>query len=174
MRLHQRLVSIFGGIRKAVATHLDEQAINAACREEKYTWRERLFNPTNTVHLFILQILNRNTALNDLPRKSHESFTGSAFCKARQRLPLRVFQRLLRSLAETLLPHPGGERIDKEGRWCGHRTFIMDGSSCSMPDTPELCNGTSVSQATSVRAAVSQWPTCWSSFTPARACCARS
>ena len=67
MRLHQRLVSIFGGIRKAVATHLDEQAINAACRAEKYTWRERLFNPTNTVHLFILQILNRNTALNDLP-----------------------------------------------------------------------------------------------------------
>src|SRR5271166_1453604 len=104
MRLHQRLVSIFGGIRKAVATYLDEQAINAACREEKYTWRERLFNPTNTVHLFILQTLNRNTALNDLPRKSHESFTGSAFCKARQRLPLRVFQRLLRSLAETLLP----------------------------------------------------------------------
>ena len=32
MRLHQRLVSIFGGIRKEVATHLDEQAINAACR----------------------------------------------------------------------------------------------------------------------------------------------
>jgi hypothetical protein len=60
--------SIFGGIRKEVATHLDEQAINAACREEKYPWRERLFNPTNTVHLFILQILNRNTALNDLPR----------------------------------------------------------------------------------------------------------
>jgi len=138
MRLHQRLVSIFGGIRKEVAAHLDEQAINAACREEKYTWRERLFNPTNPVHLFILQILNRNTALNDLPRKSHESFTGSAFCKARRRLPLRVFERLLRSLAETLLPHPGGERIDKEGRWCGHRTFIMDGSSCSMPDTPEL------------------------------------
>jgi hypothetical protein len=40
MRLHERLVSIFGGIRKAVATHLDEQAINAACREEKYTWRD--------------------------------------------------------------------------------------------------------------------------------------
>src|SRR5208337_4565171 len=138
MRLHQRLVSIFSGIQKAVATHLDEQAINAACRAEKYTWRERLFNPTNTVHLFILQILNRNTALNDLPRKSHESFTGSAFCKARRRLPLRVFQRLLRSLAATLLPHPGGERIDKEGRWCGQRTLIMDGSSCSMPDTPEL------------------------------------
>ena len=47
---------------------------------------------------------------------------------------------MLRGLAETLLPHPGGKRIDidKEGRWRGHRTFIMDGSSCSMSDTPDL------------------------------------
>jgi hypothetical protein len=138
MQLHHRLVNIFGRIRQEVATHLDEQAINAACREEKYTWRERLFNPTNTVHLFILQVLNRNTALNDLPRKSHESFSGSAFCKARQRLPLRVFQRLLRGLADTLLPRSQTDDGDVEGRWHGHRTFIMDGSSCSMPDTPEL------------------------------------
>jgi Transposase DDE domain len=138
MQLHHRLVSILGRIRQDVATLLDKDAINAACCEENYTWKNRLLNPTNTVHLFILQILNRNTALNDLPRKSHASFTGSAFCKARQRLPLRVFQRLLRRLAETLLPAHGGDQVDEEGRWLGHRTFIMDGSSCSMPDTPEL------------------------------------
>jgi hypothetical protein len=138
MQLHHRLVSILGRIRQDVASLLDNDAINAACRKENYTWKNRRLNPTNTVHLFILQILNRNTALNDLPRKSHQSFTASAFCKARKRLPLRVFQRLLRGLAETLLPHPGGDPIDDEGRWVGHRTFIMDGSSCSMPDTPEL------------------------------------
>jgi hypothetical protein len=138
MQLHHRLVSILGRIRQDVATLLDNDAINAACRKENYTWKNRRLNPTNTVHLFILQILNRNTALNDLPRKSHQSFTASAFCKARKRLPLRVFQRLLRGLAETLLPDPGGDPIDDEGRWVGHRTFIMDGSSCSMPDTPEL------------------------------------
>jgi hypothetical protein len=138
MQLHHRLVSILGRIRQDVATLLDKDAINAACRAENYTWKDRLLNPTNTVHLFILQVLNRNTALNDLPRKSHASFTGSAFCKARRRLPLRVFQRLLRRLAETLLPAHGGDQGDEEGRWLGHRTFIMDGSSCSMPDTPEL------------------------------------
>jgi Transposase DDE domain len=138
MQLHHRLVSILGRIRQDVATLLDRDAINAACRQENYTWKNRLLHPTNTVHLFILQILNRNTALNDLPRKSHASFTGSAFCKARRRLPLRVFQRLLRSLAETLLPAHGGDQVDNEGRWLGHRTFIMDGSSSSMPDTPEL------------------------------------
>jgi hypothetical protein len=25
-----------------------------------------------------------------------------------------------------------------EGRWHGHRTFLVDGSGCSMPDTPAL------------------------------------
>ena len=70
--------------------------------------------------------------------KSGESFTGSAFCKARQRLLLGVFQRLLRRLADTLLPHSGSAHVDDEGRWFGHRIFIMDGSSGSMPDTDEL------------------------------------
>jgi hypothetical protein len=141
MRLHQRLVSILGRLRQDVAAHLDQQAINNACREENYHWKNRLLNPTHTIHLFILQILNENTALNDVPRKSHQSFTGGAFCKARKRLPLGVLQRLLRHLAETLLPNsrPKDTEADEDqGRWHGHRTFIMDGSSFSMPDTPEL------------------------------------
>ncbi len=138
MQLHHRLVSILRRVRQDVATLLDKEAINAACREENFSWKKRLFTPANTVHLFILQILNHNTPLNDLPHKSGESFTGSAFCKARQRLPLGVFQHLLRRMADTLLPHSGGAHVDDEGRWFGHRVFIMDGSSCSMPDTAEL------------------------------------
>ena len=54
---------------KDVATLLDKEAINAVCREEKYTWKDRLLNPANTIHLFILQILNENTPLNDVPRR---------------------------------------------------------------------------------------------------------
>jgi hypothetical protein len=27
---------------------------------------------------------------------------------------------------------------DEAQRWCGHRVWLLDGSSCSMPDTPEL------------------------------------
>jgi len=84
MQLHHRLVSILRRVGQGVATLLDKEAINAACREENYSWKNRLFNPANTVHSFILQILNHNTPLNDLPHKSGESFTGSAFCKARQ------------------------------------------------------------------------------------------
>ncbi len=139
MQVQHRLVSILQRIRQDVATLLDKEAINAACREEKYTWKDRLLNPANTIHLFIIQVLNQNTPINDVPRKSGESFTGSAYCKARQRLPLGVFKSLVRRLAETLLPRSRSVHADDdEGRWFGHRTFIMDGSSCTMPDTPEL------------------------------------
>jgi len=138
MQAQHRLVSILQRIRQDVATLLDKEAINAACSEDMYTWKDRLLNPVNTVHLFIIQVLNENTPLNDVPRRSGESFTGSAFCKARKRLPLGVFRRLLRRLADTLLPRSRPKDTDEEGRWHGHRVFIMDGSSCSMPDTPEL------------------------------------
>jgi len=75
--------------------------------------------------LFILQILNHNTPLNDLPHNSGETFTGSAFCKARKQLRLEVFQPSFRCMADTLLPRSGGAHLEKEGRWFGHRTFIM-------------------------------------------------
>ena len=105
MQAYHRLVSVLRRIRQDVATLLDKEAINAACREEKYTWKDRLLNPANTIHLFMLQVLNQNTPFNDVPRRSGESFTGSAFCKARKRLPLGVFKRLLCRLADKLLPN---------------------------------------------------------------------
>jgi Transposase DDE domain len=44
-----------------------------------------------------------------------------------------LFQELVRRVAERLRP-----RIDDTGAWHGHRVFIPDGSSFSMPDVPEL------------------------------------
>jgi hypothetical protein len=46
---------------------------------------------------------------------------------------LAVLQALLRRIATALQP-----TIDDAERWHGHRTFHVDGSSFSMPDTPEL------------------------------------
>jgi hypothetical protein len=49
------------------------------------------------------------------------------------KLPWRVFQQLLRTVSDRLQHEPL-----EEGRRLGHRTFGVDGSSFSMPDTPEL------------------------------------
>jgi len=42
MQLHHRLVSILRRVRQDVATLLDKEVINAACREENYSWKNRL------------------------------------------------------------------------------------------------------------------------------------
>ena len=86
-----------------------------------------------TVQWFLFQILHGNTACRHLPHLSGCSFSASAYCQARAKLPRRVLEHLLERLGQAAQP-----TISAEGRWHGHRTFFVDGSGCSMPDTPGL------------------------------------
>ena len=114
-------------------SQLEPDAILAACRGVTYRWRERTLNPVTTIQLFFVQILHGNTACTHLRHLTKLNVTASAYCQARMKLPLAVFEQLLRSVSTALQR----EALD-EGRWLGHRTFWADGSSCSMPDTPAL------------------------------------
>jgi Transposase DDE domain len=116
------------------AALLQPQAILAVCGEIGYTgWRDRVLTPVTTIQLFMLQILHGNTACSHLPHLSGLRFTAAAYCQARARLPLRVFDLLLERFSRAV-QHAA---LD-DGRWHGHRTFLVDGSGCSMPDTPAL------------------------------------
>ena len=121
-------------IKSEVAQFLSPEIIRGACDTIGHVWRERVLDPVTTVHLFVLQILHGNTACSHVPRLGDVPCSGEAYCQARQRLPLRVLRYLLRALSLHLAASP---MLD-EGRWHGHRTFLVDGSSVSMPDTPEL------------------------------------
>lgn len=112
---------------------LEPNAILAACRRVGYKWRERCLSPVVTVHFFFVQILHGNTACTHLRHLTKLAVSASAYCQARMKLPLTIFDHLLRSTCGRLQD----ELLD-EGRWLGHRTFLVDGSSFSMPDTPEL------------------------------------
>jgi hypothetical protein len=112
---------------------LAPEAIRLACRGVAYRWRERTLDPVTTIQVFFVQILHGNTACTHLRHLTKLNITASAYCQARMKLPLTVFQQLLRSVSNAL-QH---ELLD-EGRWFGHRTFWADGSSFSMPDTPAL------------------------------------
>src|SRR6266699_3786335 len=116
------------------ATQLQPDAIHTACQKAGYTsWRDRLLHPVITVQLFLLQILHGNTACNHLPHLSGLRFSAAAYCQARARLPIRLFDLLLERFSSAVQR----AALD-EGRWHGHRTFLVDGSGCSMPDTPTL------------------------------------
>jgi hypothetical protein len=114
-------------------SQLEPAAILTACRDVAYRWRERTLDPVTTIELFCVQILHGNTACTHLRHLTKCSVTASAYCQARMKLPLSVFEQLLRSVSHALQHQP----LD-EGRWLGHRTFWVDGSSFSMPDTPTL------------------------------------
>jgi Transposase DDE domain len=116
------------------AALLQPDAILTVCREIGYTaWRDRVLTPVTTVQLFLLQILHGNTACSHLPHLSGLRFSAAAYCQARTRLPLRFFALLLERFGSAVQQ----SALD-EGRWHGHRTFLVDGSGCSMPDTPAL------------------------------------
>jgi hypothetical protein len=113
---------------------LQPEAILAVCREIGYTtWRDRVLTPVTTMQLFLWQILHGNTACSHLPHLSGLRFTAAAYCQARARLPIRFFALLLERFSSAVQR----SALD-DGRWHGHRTFLVDGSGCSMPDTPAL------------------------------------
>ena len=113
---------------------MQSEAIIAACEEAGYNaWRDRVLTPVTTIQFFLLQILHGNTACSHLPHLSGLRFSASAYCHARAKLPLDLFALLLTRLCASVQPH-----VSEEGCWYGHRTFLVDGSGCSMPDTPAL------------------------------------
>ena len=112
---------------------LRPDTIAALCRACGHEWRERLLDPVTTIHLFALQILHGNTACAHLPHLSNLLFTASGYCQARARLPLEVLRKLLEEVCAALQP-----ATQASERWHGHRTFLIDGSGFSMPDTPAL------------------------------------
>ncbi len=131
--MHHRILAALRALRHDLATHLDEAAIHDACRGAGHRWRDRLLPPVAILRWFVVQVLNGNTALAHVSLMAGRSFTDAAFCQARARLPLAAYRAVLRSQVEFLIPD-----TRTQGTWHGHRTFLVDGSSFSMPDTPEL------------------------------------
>jgi len=95
--------------------------------------RQRLLDPLTTTLLFLSQILHGNTAINHLRHLVDSTFSASAYCRARTRLPLAMLQELCAAITGDLLTDS-----DAAARWRGHRVWRADGSSFSMPDTPPL------------------------------------
>jgi hypothetical protein len=128
-----RIIPILARLRQDVAARLSQQSIEEAGRQAKHSWRQRLLDPTTTVYLFLLQVLHGNTACSHVVHFGRWSFTASAYCQARMRLPLAVFHALLQKTAALF-----DAATASDFRWLGHRVWLIDGSSFSMPDKPEL------------------------------------
>jgi hypothetical protein len=127
------IAAVLGQIKRDWQQQFSDEVVLGLCREAELKWRERVLTPLVTVRLFLLQILRGNLPCNQMPHAAQMSFTGQAYCAARARLPRTILEGLLRITVETL----GKSALDAS-RWLGHRVFLVDGSTFSMSDTPEL------------------------------------
>ncbi len=120
-------------IKDDLANLLSPAFIEQICRESGHHWRDRKLDPVKLIHLFILQILNGNVACAGVPRIAGREFTASAYCQARNRLPLKVITTLASRIGSCMQ-----QAVARVGLWKGHRTVLVDGSNFSMPDRPQL------------------------------------
>lgn len=124
-----------------VADFLSPEDILATA--EGYRWRDRIWNPVLTFWAFLIQVLNPGSPCREAVAmvaaeqavKSGRRISpdASAYCQARKRVPLSVFVAILRKVAQFLR-----DKAKEQHLWHGRRVWLVDGSSCSMPDTPEL------------------------------------
>jgi hypothetical protein len=116
---------------------IDRETVERVCREHGHEWRGRELDPATTVALFVQQVVHGNCPCTEVRHLARgRSFTAQAYCEARQRLPLIVYQDLLGEVIAAVMP----QTRRSEHLWHDHRTFHVDGSGFSMPDTPELQN----------------------------------
>jgi hypothetical protein len=131
------IAATVGRIKRDPAGVLDRARIHGVCEELGHAWRERELDPATTLALFLQQVLHGNCPCSEVRHLpgAGGSFTGSAYCDARKRLPLAVYQAMLTEAVDAALPATW-----RDGHlWLGlHRVFLIDGSTFSMPDTPEL------------------------------------
>ncbi len=132
--MYSHLTAALERIKKNVAATLSAQAIEQVCRETNHQWRERYLGPAQTVWAFLLQVLHGNTACEHVLRLAQLTCSASAYCDARARIPSITYERLLEQTTQA------ARSITSVPLWHGHRTFVIDGTGISMPDTEELRN----------------------------------
>lgn len=109
---------------------------------ENLEYRERIFSPDVTLWMFLSQVLDDDQSLQASVTRGIAFFLSqgleapspntAAYSKARTRLPEELLSTLVKE---------SGEQLEKETPdtwlWKGRHVQLLDGSTLSMPDTPE-------------------------------------
>src|SRR3984893_10387041 len=105
-------------------------------------WLDRIFSPLVTLWVFLGQVLSADHSCRAAVARlsAHRLARGQApcspetgaYCQARKRLPEAVFADVARHTGRAL-----EEGVDPRWLWKGRRVHVYDGSSVTMPDTPQ-------------------------------------
>ena len=105
-------------------------------------WLDRIFSPLVTLWVFLGQVLSPDHSCRAAVARlvAHRAARGQrpcsartgAYCRARKRLPERFFSEVACAVGRAL-----DARSDRRWLWKGRRVYLFDGTTVTMPDTPE-------------------------------------
>lgn len=123
---------------------LSNESVESACAAVGHRWRRCFWTPARTLWTFLLQVLHpdcscrASVAMALAEQAAAGSGPGmsadpSAYSQARGRLPTDVLRQCMHTAARTVRQAVGDAYL-----WFGRRVWLVDGTRCSMPDTPSL------------------------------------
>ena len=121
---------------------LSEQTVVEALEAIETCFLDRIYSPLVTLWVFLGQVLSQDHSCraavarlisHRISRKEHAcSAATGAYCLARKRLPEKFFSDVARRTGRAL-----DTKAKEKWLWKGRRVLAYDGSTVSMPDTPE-------------------------------------
>jgi hypothetical protein len=121
---------------------LSEETIAPALKAIGVVWKDRVYTPLVTLWVFLGQVLSADHSCRAAVARliAHRVSRGQAacssksgaYCQARRRLPERFF-----SAVACLVGRALDAKVDPKWLWKGQRVYMFDGTTVSMPDTPE-------------------------------------
>jgi len=125
----------FAGLKEL----LTDTEIETICKQAGHNWRVRRLPPAVTARSLVYRSLHRNQSIRTLLAEmaaadlQRQAPTDAAWCQARSRLPEALWPELIQRSNERL------SRLASHQYLCwGRPVFLIDGSTVSMPDEPEL------------------------------------
>ena len=124
---------------------LDAEMVESALAEEGVRFNACIYTPLVTLCMFLSQVLDPDHSCRAavarlivwlaINRRKPCAPETTSYCEARQRLPLGVVVRLVHQTAREV-----DGRAAEGWLWKGRRVALVDGTTASMPDTPENQN----------------------------------
>jgi Transposase DDE domain len=147
-RVRRQIQELFKGDAGGIASVLSAQQVQRAVQALGIRFRDCLFTPWITLWTFLAQVLSADGSCRDAVAKLMAFVTASGaqevqpdtgpYCKARQRLPEKLISQLARDAGQQLhRSHSAEGKASAAGKLLNGRTIkVVDGTTCSMPDTP--------------------------------------
>jgi hypothetical protein len=121
---------------------LSEDLVTRSLTAFNVFWKDRIFSPLVTLWVFLSQALSIDHSCRAAVARliAHRVSQGQkpcsartgAYCQARERLPEEFFSAVAGSVGRNL-----DAEADPRWLWKGRRVYLFDGTTVTMPDTPE-------------------------------------